>query len=205
MNQLSAKTISLRNQMPRDDGWDDVEGKKVFLKLKEEVLAAPEVDLFYISFTGVRRIDASFPRESVIALAKTFSETKAFCLRDFSNKVQIDNCEGGAQKLEFPVTVLALDGVPEFVGKHYECPWAGAVPNYRAASAPGRATCPSPDVSGQARPQSRTTVTRPKCPPRRTVTRRGDRCAQNRSRREQPGLSGSECQPGTRDRTGEPH
>lgn len=79
MNQMTT-TLRLLDFMERDDGWGNIEGRKVYQRLLEAVENQPHSLVFRIFLSGVRRTDASFPRESVIELAKYFRGKKGFCL-----------------------------------------------------------------------------------------------------------------------------
>ncbi len=101
----STATIRLRESMDRDDGWGRTEGREVFDRLLAIVDANPEVALFRISLAGVRRTDASFPRESVAELAKRFRGKKGFCLVEVEDADLLDNWDAAANKKEQPLLV----------------------------------------------------------------------------------------------------
>ena len=66
-------------------------GKALLHKLNHEIGAHPEVSIFGISLKGIEATDASFPRESVISLAKLHCGEKGFFLQDFSSNDLLDN------------------------------------------------------------------------------------------------------------------
>ena len=66
-------------------------GKAVLHKLNQEIGAHPEVSIFGISLKGIEATDASFPRESVISLAKMHCGELGFFLQDFASKDLLDN------------------------------------------------------------------------------------------------------------------
>jgi hypothetical protein len=66
-------------------------GKAVFQKLQDKVGAHPETTIFGISLKGITATDASFPRESVISLAKMLCGEKGFYLEDFGSDDLFDN------------------------------------------------------------------------------------------------------------------
>jgi hypothetical protein len=72
-------------------------GRAVFQKLQKELEAAPEIDVFGISLDGVRATDASFPRESVVSLAKMLRGEKGFYLEGFVNNDLLDNWDYAAK------------------------------------------------------------------------------------------------------------
>jgi hypothetical protein len=114
MNQSKA-TIRLRDYMERDDGWGNAEGREVYQKLLKAVEGHPGKWIFRISLGGMRRTDASFPRESVVELAKRFRGQKGFCLVDVPNQDLMDNWEAAALKRAQPLTVWR-DDQPEIIG-----------------------------------------------------------------------------------------
>ena len=91
--------------MSRDDGWGHEEGRNVLGKLLRVVEDHPHVDLLSISLEGVRRTDASFPRESVVELARRFRGKKGVCLTHCANQDLLDNWDAAALKKEQPLPV----------------------------------------------------------------------------------------------------
>jgi hypothetical protein len=100
VNQI---TLTLRDYMDQDDGWGREDGRAVFLKLLAAVEAHPGVVRFGLDLTGVRRLDASFPRESFVALAKRFCGEKAFALRGPLDPDNEDNIDAAARKRQMPL------------------------------------------------------------------------------------------------------
>jgi hypothetical protein len=114
MNQNGA-TIYLRQLMDRDDGWGNAEGREVFQRLLKKIEADPTKVVYRVSLDGVRRTDASFPRESVIELARRFRGNKGFCLVDIADPDLLDNWDAAAAKRDQPMTVWR-NGKPEIIG-----------------------------------------------------------------------------------------
>ena len=114
MNQI-AGTINLRNLMDREDGWGNAEGREVFQRLLKTVESDSGKVIYLISLDGVKRTDASFPRESVVELAKRFRGKKGFCLVDISNPDLLDNWHDAAVRREQPLTVW-YKGKPKIIG-----------------------------------------------------------------------------------------
>src|SRR5689334_22475085 len=96
-------TIRLRAHMDRADGWGHAEGQEVLERLLSLIEAQPAVRLVRISLHGVERTDASFPRESVVELAKRFRGTIGFCLTDAEDQDLLDNWDAAARKKEQPL------------------------------------------------------------------------------------------------------
>jgi hypothetical protein len=80
-------------------------GKVVFQGLQREVDNAPGVDVFGISLEGVTATDASFPRESVVSLAKLHRGEKGFFLEGLDNPDLRDNWDYAAKAKDQPVIV----------------------------------------------------------------------------------------------------
>jgi hypothetical protein len=89
--------------------FGNTEGKEVFRKLRERVEAHPEADIFGISLDGIAATDASFPRESVISLAKQLRAEKGFYLEDITDRDLIDNWSYAARAKEQPITIWRGD------------------------------------------------------------------------------------------------
>ncbi len=91
--------------MDRADGWGHEEGRQVHLKLLSRVEENPADLVCTISLAGVERTDASFPRESVIELARRFRGHRGFCLTDIENPDLLENWDAAATKIEQPICV----------------------------------------------------------------------------------------------------
>ena len=98
-------TIRLRDLISSPDAWGHEEGREVFLKLLRIVETTPDKRIFRISLEGVKRTDSSFPRESVIELAKRFRGSKGFYLTDIDSQDLLDNWDMAAIKKSQPLFV----------------------------------------------------------------------------------------------------
>ena len=101
-------TLRLREYMDSSDGWGVEEGRFVHARLLEVVeshIATRQISplIFIISLEGVRRTDASFPRESVMQLAHRFRTQHGFCLRDLNDPVLLENWEAAAIRRAQPI------------------------------------------------------------------------------------------------------
>lgn len=114
MNQ-NAVTLKLRKYMNSSDGWGREQGVSVYNNMLKEVESSPEVFIFRISMENVNRIDASFPRESIMELAKRFRGKKGFCLTNIENKDIIDNLDAAANKKEQPMYIWSSNN-PKIIG-----------------------------------------------------------------------------------------
>lgn len=100
--------ICLRDYMDAGDGWGVAEGRIVHARLLDAVeahlLAERQATfVFQISLKGVRRTDASFPRESVMQLAHRFREQHGFCLWHLDDPDLIENWEAAARRRVQPM------------------------------------------------------------------------------------------------------
>lgn len=108
--------IRLRDHMTRSDGWGHEEGREVFTKLLHTVERNPGKRIFRVSLTGVSRTDASFPRESVMELARRYRGDKGFCLVDVTDVDILDNWAAAAEKKNQPMVVWLSDGSHRLIG-----------------------------------------------------------------------------------------
>lgn len=81
------------------------EGRAIFQKLSKIVDNHPGRMIFGISLKGIKFTDASFPRESVISLAKLHRAEKGFYLQDFASKDLLDNWDYAAKAKDQPMIV----------------------------------------------------------------------------------------------------
>jgi hypothetical protein len=114
MNQKSA-TVRLRELTKNAHPFGNSEGKEVFRKLMDLVGQSPGTEVFGISLDGIEATDASFPRESVISVAKQLRGEKGFYLADLSNRDLIDNWSYAARAKEQPL-VIWNNGDFEIIG-----------------------------------------------------------------------------------------
>lgn len=105
MNELNI--IKLRDVVGDSIAIGNEEGREVFQALSRIVDQNPNQDVFEISLDGITATDASFPRESVVNLAKALRGEKAFFLSGFKNKDLIDNWSYGAIAKDQPLMILS--------------------------------------------------------------------------------------------------
>ncbi len=82
------------------------EGREVYQKLSKLVDQHPNQTVFEISLEGMDATDASFPRESVVSLAKSLRGEKGFFLSGFKKQDIIDNWSYGAVAKDQPLMVI---------------------------------------------------------------------------------------------------
>ena len=96
MKQKSA-LISLRNFTIDNHPYGNAQGKDVFRKLADFVDQHPQCKVFGISLSEIEATDASFPRESVVSIAKQYRGEKGFYLEGFQDRQDlIDNWDYAA-------------------------------------------------------------------------------------------------------------
>jgi hypothetical protein len=103
------EVIHLRKLIPNADAWGNDQGREVFGKLLKHVESRPGQQLFAISLEKVEKTDASFPRESVIELARRFSGEKAFFLIGLESNDLKFNWGLAAEKREQPIFIWRGD------------------------------------------------------------------------------------------------
>lgn len=97
--------ILLSEVVESDHAFGNDEGSDAYVKIKKIVDAQPACDIFAISLEGIRFTDASFPRESVISLAKALKGEKGFFLLNVPNRDLLDNWSYGATAKDQPLLV----------------------------------------------------------------------------------------------------
>jgi hypothetical protein len=91
-------------------------GRAVFQELQRAIESAPDINVFGISLDGIRATDASFPRESVISLAKMLRGEKGFYLEDFASNDLLDNWDYAAKAKDQCVIVRQGDKKYRVIG-----------------------------------------------------------------------------------------
>jgi hypothetical protein len=104
MNQNSV-VVKLCDLTDSDRPFGNSEGKLVFRKLSDYVDEHPHTQVFGVSFDGIEATDASFPRESVVALAKQLRGERGIYLIDVENRDLIDNWDYAAKAKDQPLVV----------------------------------------------------------------------------------------------------
>ena len=104
MNQNSVD-VKLRDFTRSERPFGNVEGKEVFRKLAEVVEQNPRAQIFGISLKGIKATDASFPRESVVALAKHFRGERGVYLTGLADRDLIDNWTYAARFKDQPLVI----------------------------------------------------------------------------------------------------
>lgn len=104
MNQNSI-VVRLRDFTDGDRPFGNSQGKAVFRGLADFVESHPESRVFGVSLKGIEATDASFPRESVISLAKQLRGERGIFLMDLYNRDLIDNWSYAALAKEQPLVI----------------------------------------------------------------------------------------------------
>lgn len=101
--------LNLRDLTNDDHPFGNVQGKEVFRKLSDLIDSHPSILIFGISLAGIEATDASFPRESVISVAKRYREAKGIYLEQIKNRDILDNWNYAARALEQPLVYWDID------------------------------------------------------------------------------------------------
>ncbi len=115
MNETGT-TIRLVDLIGGSDAWGHEQGREIHGKLLKIVEARPAVLVFRVSLDGLQRTDASFPRESVVELARRYRGRRGICLVDVEDPDLLDNWDAAAQRLLQPLFVWQLDGKHRLIG-----------------------------------------------------------------------------------------
>jgi hypothetical protein len=103
-------TIVLRNFVSDDSPYGNDEGQAAYSKILKELNRHPQAKIVGISLKGIRRTDASFPRESIFSLAKAKRGEIGFYLKDAVDTDILDNWEYAARAKEQPLFVYDAKG-----------------------------------------------------------------------------------------------
>lgn len=123
MKETANIIIELIDLIGHATAFGNDEGREVFQKLSKELDSYPNNKIFGVSLKGITRTDASFPRESVISLAKARRGEKGFYLMDFVSKDLMDNWDYAAKAKDQPMIVLVKEGY-EVIGPNL---YSGAI------------------------------------------------------------------------------
>ncbi len=112
-----APIISLIDIVGDDTAFGVDQGREVYAALQKKLDQYPGVKIFEISLEGMKRTDASFPRESVIQLAKSLKGEKVFYLTGFHRPDLQDNWDYAAAAKEINMIVKTGQAEYEVIGK----------------------------------------------------------------------------------------
>lgn len=102
--------IDLKEIVNDDHAFGNDEGREAYMAISKIIDNNPRVKFFGISLKNIKATDASFPRESIISLAKSFKGEKGFYLLDVHKRDLLDNWAYGASAKEQPILVQTDDG-----------------------------------------------------------------------------------------------
>jgi hypothetical protein len=108
--------IRLREYMEGPDAWGQIQGRQVHEQLLAHIQSCPAVDLIVISLDGVEHTDVSFPRESVVKLAKLYRGQRGVCLKYLSDPDLLENWDAAALRGEQPLFVWSEDKTHRIIG-----------------------------------------------------------------------------------------
>lgn len=111
-NSLLAKLIDFTAD---PNPFGNAKGKEVFQRLRTYIEEHPDTKVFGFSLEGIESTDASFPRESVVAVAKYFRGERGIFLTDLCDRDLIDNWSYAARAKEQPLAIWNDDAF-ELIG-----------------------------------------------------------------------------------------
>lgn len=91
-------------------------GRAVLTRLLSELERRPAFSIVEVSLAGITATDASFPRESVVSVAKLISGEKGLFLSGFSNQDLVDNWDYAAKAKDQAISVEGTDGKYSTIG-----------------------------------------------------------------------------------------
>lgn len=99
------EVLNLRDFTNDDHPFGNVQGKETFRKLVDYIDDHPSALVFGISLAGIVATDASFPRESVVSVAKQYRESRGFYLEQVQNPDILDNWNYAARAKDQPLVI----------------------------------------------------------------------------------------------------
>lgn len=108
--------IRLKDIIGRSDGWGHALGRQARDKLQALIDEHPGEHIFSISLDGIEMTDITFPRTSVIELAKNYRGKKGFCLSHIQDLDLLENWDAAASRQEQPLTVRSTNGSYSVIG-----------------------------------------------------------------------------------------
>lgn len=107
--------IQLLDYLKEPYAYGNDEGRQIFSELQGLIAKHPDEKVFGISLKGVEVTDASFPRESIVSLAKMYKGEKGFYVCDVPSQDVLDNWNYAAQAKAQPVIIKKGKGY-ELIG-----------------------------------------------------------------------------------------
>ncbi|MES2729496.1 MAG: helix-turn-helix domain-containing protein [Pseudomonadota bacterium] len=107
--------IQLLDYLQDSYPYGNDEGRRIFSQMQDLIAKHPDEKIFGISLKGVQVTDASFPRESIVSLAKMYKGEKGFYLCDFASQDLLDNWSYAAQAKVQPIIIKKGKGY-ELIG-----------------------------------------------------------------------------------------
>lgn len=108
--------IELIDYLKEPYAYGNDEGRQIFSQLQGVIANHPNEKVFGISLKGVEVTDASFPRESIVSLAKMYKGEKGFYISNFASQDLLDNWSYAAQAKAQPVIVKDNNNGYEIIG-----------------------------------------------------------------------------------------
>jgi hypothetical protein len=103
---LNSETLTLKDFMKgSSQGWGREQGRAIYGDLLTFVENKPGTLVFFVSLSGVERMDISFASESVVELARRFRGSKGFAMTDVADADMLENLEAAAARKHQPLVI----------------------------------------------------------------------------------------------------
>jgi hypothetical protein len=101
VNEIVAR-LRVRDFTGSPEAWGRDDGRRVYRLLEDKLFesekADPNARIFVLDFSGMTRLDASFPQEAIVELLRKFRGRRYFVLTNFENDIIEENVAMGFEK-----------------------------------------------------------------------------------------------------------
>jgi hypothetical protein len=116
MKQTSTTVDLLEFTGKNNHPWGNEQGKRTFRALVDYLDARPALRVIGISLSGIEATDASFPRESVLSVARHFRNERGIYLVGVRNRDIVDNWRYAAAAKDQPIVIWYPKNEFEIIG-----------------------------------------------------------------------------------------
>jgi len=109
------RTITLRSLMSSPDGLGTVAGRRMQPALIGKVGASGKAELAFISLSGVRQMDVTFARETIVAMVSHHLRRHGICLTNATSEDVLENIAAAADRAQVPL-VRWRGEIPQVLG-----------------------------------------------------------------------------------------
>lgn len=94
VNEIVAR-LRLREFTGSSEAWGRDDGRRVYRALEDKIFENEKLDprtkIFVLDFSGMERLDASFPQEAIVELIRKFRGRRYFVVTNFDNEIIEEN------------------------------------------------------------------------------------------------------------------